>query len=133
MKQTRKNKWKGDKTNCDLFHCEVQGRGLCNSSVKKGATQRHSQGQASASQPQQPLKAVPQAAGVTLPASSRNAFLPPLWGNLPADGAFDILAPLLQVPKGIQNSGCRAKLSRIKGKTLERKKKHKKTNPTASV
>lgn len=62
------------------------------------------------------------------------SFLLLVWEKLPADGsllskqellgASDILAPLIQVPKGIQKSGCRAKLSRIKkGKTLKRKKK----------
>lgn len=86
-------------------------------------------------QPQPPLKAVPQAAGALFPPYSRNSFLPPSSEKLPVDGsllskqellgASNILAPLIQVPKGIQNSGCRAKLLRIKKvKTLKREKKN---------
>lgn len=35
----QKKRREESKTNCDLFHCEVQGRGFCDSNVKKGATQ----------------------------------------------------------------------------------------------
>lgn len=137
MKQQNKKTGSGEenKTHCNLSHCEVQGRGLCNSSLKKGATQhKDSVNGLRNFQPQPPLKAVPQAAGALFPAYSRNSFLPPSSEKLPVDGsllskqellgASNILAPLIQVPKGIQNSGCRAKLLRIKKvKTLKRGKK----------
>lgn len=72
-----------NKTNCDPFHCEVQGRGFCNSNLKRGATERHSQrtGFVTDSQPQPPPGAVPQAAGGTIPRFLQEQFPATIMGK----------------------------------------------------
>lgn len=74
-----------NKTNCDPFHCEVQGRGFCNSNLKRGATERHSQrtGFVTDSQPQPPPGQFHRQLGALFRVSSRNSFRPPSWEKLP--------------------------------------------------
>lgn len=54
-----------NKTNCDLFHCEVQGRGLCNSNLK--VQHKDTVTRLPNFQPSLLWKAVPQPAGGTIP------------------------------------------------------------------